>query len=148
MDNICSSSLKIKGTARSGLFLQGPWKTGKRDYIGESNMKNARITYIKSLNEIPRFKTIEEEAEFWDTHSIAKVWNQLEEAKIEVSDSLKQKMLQRRKAKKLISLRLEQDQIQSLKNVASKKGIGYLTMIRMWVNEKLSKEQKYIHAQH
>lgn len=111
-------------------------------------MKNARITYIKSLDEIPRFKTMKEEAEFWDSHSIAKVWDQLEEAKVEVSDSLKQKMLQRRKAKKLISLRLEENQIESLKDVASKKGIGYLTLIRMWVNEKLSKEQKYSHVHH
>lgn len=105
-----------------------------------------KVAYLKSLDEIPKFKSEKEEAEFWDTHSIVKIWDQLEKAKIELSNSLKEKMQERRKAKKLISLRLEPEQIESLKDVASKKGIGYLTLIRMWVNEKLSQEQKYAHT--
>jgi predicted DNA binding CopG/RHH family protein len=109
-------------------------------------MKRSKVIALKSLDEIPKFKSEEEEAEFWDTHSIAKIWNQLEKAKVELSHPLKAKINERRKAKKFISLRLEPEQIESLKTLSSKKGIGYLTLIRMWVSEKLSQERKYGHA--
>ncbi len=109
-------------------------------------MKKSKLIYIKSLDEIPKFRTEKEEAEFWDTHSIAQVWNQLAKVNVELSGTLKEKIHERRKAKKLISLRLEPEQVESLKSAASKRGIGYLTLIRMWVAEKLAKEQKYSHA--
>ena len=109
-------------------------------------MKHSKVVALKTLDEIPKFKSEKEEAEFWDTHSIAKIWGQLEKAKIKLSHSLNAKIRERHKAKKLISLRLEPEQIESLKTVASKKGIGYLTLIRMWVNEKLFEERKYSHA--
>jgi len=38
---------------------------------------------------LPVFKTREEAAEFWDTHSSADYWNQMEEVKLEVDPSVK-----------------------------------------------------------
>ena len=108
--------------------------------------QRSKIIPLKSLDEIPKFKSEKEEAEFWDTHSMASLWDQLEAVKVKLSSSLAAKMRERRKAKKLISLRLEQNQIESLKNVASRKGIGYLTLIRMWVMERLSREQRFLHV--
>ena len=43
--------------------------------------------------------------------------------------------------KKLISVRFDNETIESLKAVARKKGIGYQTLIRLWVNERLDQEQ-------
>lgn len=108
-------------------------------------MKRSKIIALKSLEGIPKFKNEKEEAEFWDTHSIARIWDQLKKVKVELSEPLKAKMSERRKAKKLISLRLEPEQIESLKVVASKRSIGYLTLIRMWINEKLLQERKLTH---
>jgi len=38
------------------------------------------VTYIRSLEEIPRFENEAAEAEFWATHSLAKIWSRLERA--------------------------------------------------------------------
>lgn len=105
-------------------------------------MKASKKISLKSLEEIPKFKSEKEESAFWDTHSIAKIWDQLEPASVNISQNLRSKIIARRKAKKLISLRLEAGQIESLKQVAQKKGIGYLTLIRLWVSERLSAENK------
>ncbi len=43
-------------------------------------------------------------------------------------------------AKKQISLRLDAGTIDALKQVAVRKGIGYQTLIRMWVVERLNDE--------
>ena len=43
-----------------------------------------RMRYLKSLDEIPHFKNEAEEAEFWATHSLADLWDQLEPVEIEV----------------------------------------------------------------
>jgi predicted DNA binding CopG/RHH family protein len=42
--------------------------------------------------------------------------------------------------KKQISLRLDPEVIIQLKTIAARKGIGYQTLIRMWVMERLSQE--------
>jgi predicted DNA binding CopG/RHH family protein len=39
-----------------------------------------------------------------------------------------------------ISLRLDRETISRLKTLARKRGIGYQTMIRMWVVERLAQE--------
>ncbi len=81
---------------------------------------------------IPKFKSLEEERRFWDTHSITEFLADLKPAKVEFI----------RFKKKLISLRLDTPQIESLKQIASRKGLGYLSLIRYWINERLSKEDR------
>jgi predicted DNA binding CopG/RHH family protein len=46
-----------------------------------------------------------------------------------------------RPAKKQISLRLDPEAIDKLKAIARRKGIGYQTLIRMWVMERLIQER-------
>ncbi len=81
---------------------------------------------------IPKFKSLEEERRFYDTHSITEFLDELKPAKVQF---VKPK-------KKLISLRLDTPQIESLKEIASHKGLGYLSLIRYWINERLSKEHR------
>ncbi len=80
---------------------------------------------------IPKFKSLEEERRFWDTHSITEFIDELKPVKVEFV----------RPKKKLISLRLDAPQIESLKEIASHKGLGYLSLIRYWINERLSQER-------
>lgn len=82
---------------------------------------------------IPKFKSLEEERKFWDTHSITDFLDELRPAKVEFV----------RPKKKLISLRLDAPQIASLKEIASHKGLGYLSLIRYWITERLSKEYRH-----
>ncbi len=81
---------------------------------------------------IPKFKSLEEERRFWDTHSITNFLDEIKPVKVQF-------ILPR---KKLISLRLDSPQIESLKEIASHKGLGYLSLIRYWITERLSKEQR------
>ena len=87
-------------------------------------------------SKIPRFKSLEEERKFWDTHSITEFMNELKPVKVEFV----------RPKKKLISLRLDTSQIESLKEIASHKGLGYLSLIRYWLAERLSKEHRPLHS--
>ena len=80
---------------------------------------------------IPKFKSEREEARFWKNHSITEFEDDLVEAK---------NINFPKPRKRLISLRIDDAVISALKKSASKKGIGYLTLIRMWIMERLSKE--------
>ena len=43
-----------------------------------------KIKEVKSLSEIPRFKTEDEERDFWETHSLSDVlWDALYDPKVE-----------------------------------------------------------------
>ena len=81
---------------------------------------------------IPKFRSLEEERRFWDTHSVTEFLSEFKPVKVEFV----------RPKKKLISLRLDTPQIASLKEIASRKGLGYLSLIRLWINERLSKEHR------
>jgi hypothetical protein len=41
--------------------------------------------------QMPEFKSYEEMANFWDTHSLAAFWNQTEPAKFEISDQARRR---------------------------------------------------------
>ena len=83
------------------------------------------------LKTIPRFKSEHEEARFWKTHSIT----EFEDDLVEVKD-----VHFRKPRKRLISLRVDDHMVASLKSTAAKKGLGYLTLIRMWIAERLMRE--------
>lgn len=87
---------------------------------------------------IPKFRSLEEERAFWDTHSVTDFMDELKPAKIEFA----------RPKKRLVSIRLESAQIDSLKAIASRKGLGYLTLIRFWIAEHLSREGRRTHTTH
>lgn len=84
--------------------------------------------------QIPKFRSLEDERKFWDTHSITEFLDDIKPAKVEF----------KRAKKKLISLRLDVPQIESLKVIASRKGLGYLSLIRYWINEYINKEQRRV----
>ena len=88
-------------------------------------------------SKIPKFKSEEEEARFWDTHDTTEFLDELKEVR-------NVKFVKPRK--RLISVRMDDRQIQSLKQVAETKGIGYLTLIRLWIMERLSREHRLSHA--
>ncbi len=85
------------------------------------------------MSKIPKFADETEEAEFWAAHDSTEFLNDTEAVNVTFIDS--------RPPKKQIALRLDGDTIEALKAVASRKGIGYQTLIRLWVNERLEQEQ-------
>ncbi len=86
------------------------------------------------MPKIPDFKTAEEEAEFWETHSVSDYWEELEPVKEELDPELKAKIKARANLKR-VTLRLSQEQIAAAKRIAAEKGIPYQTLMRMWIVE-------------
>ncbi|MFZ2359948.1 MAG: BrnA antitoxin family protein [Anaerolineae bacterium] len=85
------------------------------------------------MAKIPKFATEQEEAEFWTTHDSTDFIEDTEAVDITFIDD--------RRPKKQIALRLDGETIEALKAVARRKGVGYQTLIRLWVNERLEQEQ-------
>ena len=95
-------------------------------------MKKLKKKRQVSPKRIPEFRTDEEEARFWDTHSVADYWDDLEEAKDVYFE---------RPRKQVVTLRLDRPLIQRLRAIALKKGIPYSTLIRMWLVERCAKAE-------
>lgn len=84
------------------------------------------------MPKIPEFKNDQEEAEFWDTHSVTDYLDDLKPVDIT--------FIEARPRKSQISLRLDPQTITQLKKLAERRGVGYQTLIRMWVMERLEQE--------
>ncbi len=76
---------------------------------------------------IPEFKTYEEEAAFWDTHSFADYWDEMKPVNIRFV----------RPKSQGITVRFDEKTLSDLRHIADKKGIGPTSLIRMWVREHL-----------
>lgn len=84
----------------------------------------------KVIKKIPKFKNYEEEAKFWDTHSIADYKKELKKIKLEIKRPLKM----------TFTVRLDPKTVKELDSVAKEKGVGPRTLARMWLLEKLKED--------
>jgi predicted DNA binding CopG/RHH family protein len=82
------------------------------------------------MKKIPVFKTEKEEIKFWETHSIADYWDELEEGK----DIFKRPKLTP------ITLKLDPLVLEKIKILARKRGISYNAYIRYLVAKSVEKE--------
>jgi len=84
----------------------------------------------KSRSKIPKFKNEDEEFEFWSMHDSTELFSETEEVtqKLEVSKT----------RKKRITMLLEPKLKAQLQKIAEEKGIGYQTLIQMWLKEKVN----------
>jgi predicted DNA binding CopG/RHH family protein len=93
---------------------------------------------------LPKFRTDKEAAEYFETHSVAGVWDHLPESqRVKPSAALAKAILERHaRAKSPISLRLVPEQITAAKKIAAAKSVGYQTQLRMWIAEGIRREAK------
>ncbi len=80
---------------------------------------------------IPELKTDEEVADFWDTHSFA---DYAADTEVVTDAHFPARPL------KQICLRLAPSQIERVKRIAASKGVGYQTLLRMWITERVREE--------
>lgn len=80
-----------------------------------------------AISPIPPFKTLEEEANYWDTHSVVD----------DINDGTLVGFHSANKSRTL-TIRFSNKVLQSLREQAFKLGIGPTTLARMWLMEKLS----------
>ena len=84
------------------------------------------------MSKIPTFADDRDEAAFWDVHDSTDYLEDTEPVEMSFVDA--------RPPKAQISLRIETETVERLKQLARRKGVGYQTLIRMWVTERLQVE--------
>ncbi|MCH8868700.1 MAG: hypothetical protein IIC85_03245 [Chloroflexi bacterium] len=83
---------------------------------------------------IPKFSSIEGEAEFWDTHDTTEFESEFRPVDVKVAKRLS----------KGITIRLDPDTMKRVRELASNRGIGPTTLIRMWVVEKMNEDRQAV----
>ena len=93
---------------------------------------------------LPKMQSDQEAAEYFESHSVAGVWDQLAEApQAKPSPELARKIRDRHvSAKSPISLRLAPEQIAAAKHIAAAKSVGYPTQLRMWIADGIRRAGK------
>lgn len=71
------------------------------------------------------FESIEEAAEFWDSHSLADYWDETQEVQIEVRAIRKQRVA------------LASELAKQVADVAKREGVSVETLVNLWVAERL-----------
>ena len=88
----------------------------------------------KMKSRIPDFKSREEEAEFWDSHSIADYWDEFEPVKVTVAKPLTHILR--------VEMPLDPKIIDKLYTHAQKQGIDMNILVRRWILENVKKLEK------
>lgn len=94
--------------------------------------------YMKKKSRIPKFKTYEEEANFWDTHDVTDYWDETEDVEIVFAKDLKMVYRETKKPRdETLVLRMQKKFKDKLQEIARSKGLNVSTLARMWLMEKL-----------
>lgn len=97
---------------------------------------------IKSWDEVPTFASEGEEQAWWDEHDVSE--ELLETFAPVPEDELptpRGKTITRPR-KTPVSVRMEEDLVDRLRALAAVKGIGYQTLLRQFVSERVYEEEK------
>lgn len=83
------------------------------------------------MGKIPIFKSVEEEAEFWDTHDTEEFADEFEEVEVKFARPLKLKWV--------LTIELDEETFNRMKELAEGAGKEPGVLIRSWVLEHLKK---------
>lgn len=89
---------------------------------------------MKKFKPIPKFKNIQQEAQFWDTHDTTDYidWSK---AKKTIFSNLKP-------STESISIRLPSSLLANIKNIANKKDVPYQSLMKIFLSERIKQELK------
>lgn len=88
---------------------------------------------MTNLKPIPKFKDEDEEAEFWSTHDSTEYIDWKLAVKNPSFPNLKP-------STKVITIRVPESMLFSLKMIANKKDVPYQSLVKMYLDEKLTEE--------
>jgi hypothetical protein len=83
------------------------------------------------MGKIPRFKSIEEEVEFWDTHDTEEFADEFESIEVKFARPLKHKWM--------LTIEMDEETFNQMKKLAEGAGKEPSVLIRTWVLEHLKK---------
>ncbi len=102
----------------------------ERDHYRLKQTERKKMKYhYKKKNQIPKFASVQEEAEFWDTHDAGDYLTEFKEIKAVYDPS--------GATKTTISVRLDEGLKTQLKRVADQYDISTSSLVRMWVVDRL-----------
>ncbi len=90
------------------------------------------MTRKTSPKSVLAFKSVEEEAAYWDTHSVADHWESATPVRLRVAKNLSEG----------VTIRFDPETLAEIRRFADERGIGPSTLLRMWVRERLMVETK------
>ncbi len=93
---------------------------------------------MKRPKPIKPFRTLEDEANFWDTHDVSKIFKN---PKVPLSELLSLEP----KKEVVITLRVQKVVKDKIDKAAKLKGINPATLSRMWLVERLTKEEGLVY---
>lgn len=89
---------------------------------------------MKRPKPIKPFKSLDEEAKFWDTHDVSRVFKN---SKVPISELLELES----KKEAVLTVRVQKSVKEKIEKLAKLKGINPTTLSRMWLVEKLREEE-------
>ena len=92
---------------------------------------------VRRSMEIPEFKSLEEEEQFWSEHSALEFLGRGEPVEIDASPA---KSSATKRQTQLISLRVSKHVLEGTKHRAAILGVPYQTLIQIWLAERLENE--------
>lgn len=87
---------------------------------------------MKKLKPIPKFKNIQEEAEFWDTHDTTDY--------LDWSNATKIAFPNLKPSTESISIRLPSSLLVNIKTLANKKDVPYQSLMKIFLSERITQE--------
>jgi len=112
--------------------------------VKENNKRSHPSTKRKTLKPVPNFKTLEEEANFWDTHDTTEYALEDMDETIEVAGPLKARVEKRRAERLAALLKLEPKQLRTTQRLARRKGTTSEALLKAWIDEGLQREAAQI----
>lgn len=105
--------------------------------------KTARQTPAVRLENVPPFRSESEEAAWWDAHPevIARAFERAYGKKA-VQRVLAQTRTPKRPLTQTVTMRLPVDDIARARRIASRRGLGYQTLVRTILHEALAREDR------
>ncbi len=89
---------------------------------------------MNKFKKIPKFKSEDEEADFWSTHDSTEYFD--------ISKAIINPSFQNLKpSTKTITIRVSESLLASLKMIANKKDVPYQSLVKMFLDEKVKEEQ-------
>ncbi len=104
---------------------------GRKMFFGETEKKGSIMNRPKPIKP---FKTLADEAAFWDTHDVTRIFEQKNTKLTDLPDLEKEK-------ETAITIRLQKSIKNKLETIARARGINPSTLSRMWIIEKLYKQE-------
>jgi predicted DNA binding CopG/RHH family protein len=95
---------------------------------------------IERWDEVPQFASEQEEQEFWDSHTLSE--RLLDEMERGGPDDLRGVPTRTPTRSRTIAVRFEEDVLRRMRALAARKQLGYQTLLKSFVLERLYEEEK------